>query len=40
LGCASPATPLRREPHPPERLAEMQAALARMEAEGGTEIID
>ena len=28
------------EPHPPERLAEMMAALARMEAEGGAEIID
>ena len=28
------------EPHPPERLAEMKAALARMEAEGGPEIID
>ncbi|RXZ65283.1 NAD(+)--rifampin ADP-ribosyltransferase [Pelagerythrobacter rhizovicinus] len=28
------------EPHPPERLAEMKAALARMEAEGGAEIID
>jgi hypothetical protein len=27
-------------PHPPERLAEMKAALARMEAEGGPEIID
>lgn len=30
----------RWEPHPPERLAEMKAALARMEAEGGPEIID
>ena len=30
----------RWEPHPPERLAEMKAALARMEAEGGAEIID
>jgi rifampin ADP-ribosylating transferase len=28
------------QPHPPERLAEMKAALARMEAEGGPEIID
>lgn len=28
------------EPHPPERLAEMKAALARMAAEGGPEIID
>ncbi len=28
------------EPHPPERLAEMKAHLARMEAEGGPEIID
>ena len=28
------------EPHPPEALAEMKAALARMEAEGGAEIID
>jgi rifampin ADP-ribosylating transferase len=28
------------KPHPPERLAEMKAALARMEAEGGPEIID
>jgi rifampin ADP-ribosylating transferase len=28
------------EPHPPERLAEMKAHLARMEAEGGAEIID
>jgi len=28
------------DPHPPERLAEMKAALARMEAEGGPEIID
>ena len=28
------------EPHPPERLAAMKAALARMEAEGGPEIID
>ena len=28
------------EPHPPERLAEMKAALARMDAEGGPEIID
>lgn len=28
------------EPHPPERLGEMKAALARMEAEGGAEIID
>ena len=28
------------EPHPPERLAEMKAALARMEAQGGPEIID
>ena len=28
------------EPHPPERLAEMKAALARMDAAGGTEIID
>jgi len=28
------------EPHPPERLAEMKAALARMDAEGGAEIID
>lgn len=28
------------EPHPPERLAEMKAALARMEAEGGAQIID
>jgi hypothetical protein len=27
-------------PHPPERLAEMKAALARMDAEGGPEIID
>ncbi|SMF65712.1 NAD(+)--rifampin ADP-ribosyltransferase [Allosphingosinicella indica] len=27
-------------PHPPERLAEMKAALARMEAEGDAEIID
>ena len=30
----------RWEPHPPERLAEMKAALARMAAEGGPEIID
>ena len=30
----------RWEPHAPERLAEMKAALARMEAEGGPEIID
>ena len=30
----------RWEPHSPERLAEMKAALARMEAEGGPEIID
>jgi hypothetical protein len=28
------------DPHPPERLAEMKAALARMGAEGGPEIID
>jgi len=28
------------EPHSPERLAEMKAALARMAAEGGPEIID
>ena len=28
------------QPHPPERLAEMKAALARMDAEGGPEIID
>ncbi len=28
------------DPHPPERLAEMKAALARMDAEGGPEIID
>lgn len=28
------------EPHPPEQLAEMKAALARMDAEGGPEIID
>ena len=28
------------EPHPPERLAEMKAALARMDAEGGAGIID
>ena len=28
------------EPHPPERLAEMKAVLARMEAEGGAGIID
>ena len=28
------------EPHPPERLREMKEALARMEAEGGAEIID
>lgn len=28
------------EPHPPERLKEMKDALARMEAEGGAEIID
>ena len=28
------------EPHPPERVAEMKAALARMDAEGGGEIID
>lgn len=28
------------EPHPPERLAEMKAALARRQAEGGAEIID
>jgi rifampin ADP-ribosylating transferase len=28
------------EPHPPEALAEMKAALARMEAEGGPDIID
>jgi rifampin ADP-ribosylating transferase len=28
------------EPHPPERLREMKDALARMEAEGGAEIID
>jgi hypothetical protein len=28
------------EPHPPERLAEMKAALARMDADGGPEIID
>ena len=28
------------EPHPPERLAEMKAALARMAAGGGPEIID
>ena len=28
------------EPHPPDRLAEMKAALARMAAEGGPEIID
>jgi rifampin ADP-ribosylating transferase len=28
------------QPHPPERLAEMKAALARMEAEGGAQIID
>ena len=28
------------QPHPPERLAEMKAALARMAAEGGPEIID
>ncbi len=27
-------------PHPPERLAEMKAALARMDAEGGPVIID
>jgi rifampin ADP-ribosylating transferase len=30
----------RWEPHPPERLKEMKDALARMEAEGGAEIID
>jgi rifampin ADP-ribosylating transferase len=30
----------RWEPHPPERLEEMKDALARMEAEGGAEIID
>ena len=30
----------RWEPHPPERIVEMKAALARMEAEGGPEIID
>ena len=30
----------RQEPHPPERLAETKAALARMAAEGGPEIID
>ena len=30
----------RWEPHPPERLAEMKGALARMDAEGGPEIID
>ena len=28
------------QPHPPERLAEMKAALAGMDAEGGPEIID
>ena len=28
------------DPHPPERLAGMKAALARMEADGGPEIID
>ena len=28
------------QPHPTERLAEMKAALARMDAEGGPEIID
>ena len=28
------------QPHPPERLAEMKAVLARMAAEGGPEIID
>jgi len=28
------------EPHPPERLAEMKAFLARMDAEGGAQIID
>ena len=28
------------DPHPPERLAEMKAALARMDAAGGPEIID
>jgi rifampin ADP-ribosylating transferase len=28
------------EPHPPERLRDMKDALARMEAEGGAEIID
>jgi rifampin ADP-ribosylating transferase len=28
------------EPHPPERLKEMKDALARIEAEGGAEIID
>ncbi len=28
------------EPHPPERLAGMKAALARMAADGGPEIID
>jgi hypothetical protein len=28
------------EPHPPERLAEMKAALARMAAEGDMQIID
>ncbi|WP_305098435.1 NAD(+)--rifampin ADP-ribosyltransferase [Croceibacterium aestuarii] len=28
------------EPHPPERLAEMKAFLARLDAEGGPEIID
>jgi rifampin ADP-ribosylating transferase len=30
----------RWEPHPPERLKEMKDALARMEAEGGAQIID
>jgi hypothetical protein len=28
------------EPHPPERLAERKAALARMDTEAGLEIID
>lgn len=28
------------EPHPPERISEMKDFLARMEAEGGAEIID
>lgn len=30
----------RWQPHPPERLKEMKDALARMDAEGGAEIID